>query len=49
MIPKQKVEEILEAIWKADEAGEFTLGSLRSYVSRRSPRRISRISRPKAW
>jgi len=31
MIPRQKVEEILEAIWKADEAGEFTLGSLRSY------------------
>ena len=31
MIPRQKVEEILEAIWKADEAGEFTLGSLRRY------------------
>ena len=31
MIPRQKVEEILEAIWKADEAGEFTLGSVRRF------------------
>ena len=31
MTPRQKVEEILEAIWKADEAGEFTLGSVRRY------------------
>jgi DtxR family Mn-dependent transcriptional regulator len=31
MIPSQKVEEILEAIWKADEAGEFTLSSARRY------------------
>ena len=31
MIPRQKVEEILEAIWKADEAGEFTLGSVRRH------------------
>ena len=25
MIPRQKAEEVLEAIWNADEAGEFTL------------------------
>jgi DtxR family Mn-dependent transcriptional regulator len=31
MIPRQKVEEILEAIWKADEAGEFTLGAVRRH------------------
>jgi DtxR family Mn-dependent transcriptional regulator len=37
MIPRQKVEEILEAIWKADEAGEFTLGAVR----RHCPEKIS--------
>jgi DtxR family Mn-dependent transcriptional regulator len=31
MIPRQKVEEILEAIWKADEGGEFTLAAARRY------------------
>ena len=31
MIPKQKVEEVLEAIWRADEAGEFTLDTVRRY------------------
>jgi DtxR family Mn-dependent transcriptional regulator len=31
MIPRQKVEEILEAIWKADEAGEFTVGAVREH------------------
>jgi DtxR family Mn-dependent transcriptional regulator len=31
MIPRQKMEEILEAIWKADEGGEFTLGAARRY------------------
>jgi DtxR family Mn-dependent transcriptional regulator len=31
MIPRQKVEEILEAIWNADEAGEFTLDAVRRH------------------
>jgi DtxR family Mn-dependent transcriptional regulator len=31
MIPRQKVEEVLEAIWRADEAGEFTLDDVRRY------------------
>jgi DtxR family Mn-dependent transcriptional regulator len=31
MIPKQKVEEVLEAIWNADEAGEFTLDAVRRH------------------
>ena len=31
MIPKQKAEEILEAIWKADENGEFSLGAVRRH------------------
>jgi DtxR family Mn-dependent transcriptional regulator len=31
MIPRQKVEEILEAIWKADEAGEFAVGAVRRH------------------
>ncbi len=29
MIPRQKAEEILEAIWNAEEKGEFTLESVR--------------------
>jgi DtxR family Mn-dependent transcriptional regulator len=33
MIPRQKVEEILEAIWKADEAGEFTLAGVRRHCA----------------
>ncbi len=31
MIPRQKVEEVLEAIWNADEAGEFTLDAVRTH------------------
>jgi DtxR family Mn-dependent transcriptional regulator len=31
MIPRQKTEEILEAIWNADEAGEFTLDAVRKH------------------
>jgi len=31
MIPRQKVEEVLEAIWNADEAGEFTLDAVRKH------------------
>ena len=31
MIPRQKAEEVLEAIWNADEAGEFTLDAVRTY------------------
>ena len=31
MISRQKVEEALEAIWNADEAGEFTLAAVRRH------------------
>jgi len=31
MIPRQKVEEILEAIWNADEEGDFTLDAVRTH------------------
>jgi len=31
MIPRQKVEEVLEAIWNADEAGAFTLDAVRAH------------------
>jgi DtxR family Mn-dependent transcriptional regulator len=37
MIPRQKVEEILEAIWNADEAGEFTLDAVRKCCPERIP------------
>jgi DtxR family Mn-dependent transcriptional regulator len=31
MIPRQKAEEILEAIWNAEEEGEFTLDAVRRH------------------
>jgi DtxR family Mn-dependent transcriptional regulator len=31
MIPRQKAEEVLEAIWKADEAGEFSVEAVRHH------------------
>jgi DtxR family Mn-dependent transcriptional regulator len=33
LIPRQKADEILEAIWKADESGEFTLDAVRRRCS----------------
>jgi DtxR family Mn-dependent transcriptional regulator len=33
MISKQKAEEILESIWDADEAGEFTVEAVRRHCS----------------
>jgi DtxR family Mn-dependent transcriptional regulator len=40
MIPRQKAEEILEAIWNADEEGEFTLDAVR----RHCPEEISDLN-----